>query len=381
MNTLLPLSLYIHIPWCVRKCPYCDFNSHAIKDEPIPEAAYVEALLQDLEQDLPLVWGKRVSTIFFGGGTPSVFSPESIEKILQGVRARIPVLPNAEITLEANPGTVEQNKFSAFKAAGINRLSIGVQSFNPKHLKVLGRIHDDKEAQQAILAAKAAGFDNFNLDLMFALPQQTIDEALTDLDTAIRFAPNHLSWYHLTLEPNTLFFIKPPKLPNEAIQNEIFTKGKAFLAEHGYQQYEVSAYSRQGQHPCAHNVNYWEFGDYLGIGAGAHSKITLPNEGSIIRLAKHRHPKAYLKNSDKIDTRRTLTPSDRILEFMMNALRLNQGVPLQLFEERTGLSRTQLAPMLSKAKAKGLLTEDPNQLRASHLGQQFLDDLVGYFLT
>ncbi|EDN69790.1 oxygen-independent coproporphyrinogen III oxidase [Beggiatoa sp. PS] len=310
-----PLSLYIHIPWCVRKCPYCDFNSHEIS-EPMPESDYIAALFADLEQDLPRVWGRTVRSIFIGGGTPSVLSPESIDDLLSGVRARIPVIANAEITLEANPGTVDSDRFNGFRKAGINRLSLGIQSFNDNALQSLGRIHGRKEALLAIEAAKQAGFQNINLDLMFGLPGQTLDAALEDLQTAVAFQPFHISWYQLTIEPNTLFYHQPPALSDDDLLWDMQTAGQTYLAAQGYYHYEISAYAKPAQQ-CQHNLNYWKFGDYLGIGAGAHAKITNTSKINfglqITRFSKQRHPRTYLQSAqtpDVVASHTTLTAPD-----------------------------------------------------------------------
>jgi len=292
-TALPPLSLYIHFPWCVRKCPYCDFNSHAVRGD-LPEDQYIDALLADLESDLPRVWGRPVRSVFLGGGTPSLFSPEAIERLLAGVRARVTLVPEAEVTLEANPGTVETERFRGYRAAGVNRLSIGIQSFQPEQLQKLGRIHGRDEALAAAQAARAAGFDNFNLDLMFGLPQQTLDEALADLRTALALNPTHLSLYQLTLEPNTLFHAQPPELPDEDVLAAMQEALQAELADAGFTQYEVSAYARAGRR-CRHNLNYWQFGDYLGIGAGAHAKIT--DADGITRLWKVKQPRNFLETA------------------------------------------------------------------------------------
>ncbi|HEY8553920.1 MAG TPA: radical SAM family heme chaperone HemW [Burkholderiales bacterium] len=374
-----PLSLYIHLPWCVRKCPYCDFNSHTLRGA-LPEDAYVNALLRDLELDAPLVAGRTVETVFIGGGTPSLFRPESIARLLEGVRARVPLAPDAEITLEANPGTVERERFRGFRAAGINRLSIGVQSFDDAKLAALGRIHGRAEAIAAVNAARGAGFENLNLDLMYALPAQEAAEAVADVETALRFAPSHLSVYQLTLEPNTPFHRSPPRLPDEdavdAMQEAIVDR----LAGAGYAQYEVSAYARPGRE-CRHNRNYWEFGDYLGIGAGAHAKLTLAER--VLRIAKTRHPDAYLRAAGREEARasvRALDADDLAFEFMLNALRLRDGVPAALFTARTGLPLARVTPILAAARERGLLEPDEERLRASALGRRFLNDLVAMFL-
>lgn len=376
---LPPLSLYIHFPWCVRKCPYCDFNSHALRGD-IPEAQYIDALLTDLEQDLPRVWGRPVRSVFLGGGTPSLFSPEAIERLLAGVRARVTLVPEAEVTLEANPGTVETDRFRGYRAAGVNRLSIGIQSFQPEQLMKLGRIHGRDEALNAAQAARAAGFENFNLDLMFGLPQQTLDEALADLRTALTLNPAHLSVYQLTLEPNTLFHAQPPTLPDEDVLAAMQEALQTELAAAGFAQYEVSAYSRAGRR-CRHNLNYWQFGDYLGIGAGAHAKIT--DAQGVTRLWKVKQPREYL---DKVGTPAGLggetrpEENDVMFEFMLNALRLTEGVPALLFSERTGLDPAGMQNSLTRAKARGLLEPDPEHIRPTPLGQRFLNDLIELFI-
>jgi len=377
LTTLPPLALYIHIPWCVKKCPYCDFNSHAAGPS-IPEQQYITALLEDLQHDLPEVWGRRISSIFFGGGTPSIFSARAIDNILSGVRALIPVSPNAEITLEANPGTFEQEKFNDYRALGINRLSIGIQSFAPEKLKALGRIHSGDEAIKAIETAQRAGFDNFNLDLMFGLPNQSIEQGLLDLQTAMDLQPTHLSWYQLTIEPNTLFYSKPPALPDDDNIGQLQIQGQELLAQHGFEQYEISAYAKSGK-PCKHNINYWEFGDYLGIGAGAHGKITRADNSSIQRLWKHRQPLVYMETADKRAGTQLLTDSDIIFEFMLNALRLKQGFDLDLFEQHTGMNRSVLHETILLAQQKELLIADNQHLQPSELGYRFLNDLINLF--
>ncbi len=373
-----PLSLYIHLPWCAKKCPYCDFNSHAAAA--IPETAYIDALLADLEGALPDIWGRKIHTVFFGGGTPSLFSAEGIERILTAVRTLTPVVPGAEITLEANPGTVEAGKFAAFRAAGVTRVSLGIQSFNPRHLKALGRIHDDLEARRAAEFA-ATHFDTFNLDLMYALPGQTLAEALADIDAALDFAPPHLSAYHLTLEPNTPFgHAAPPGLPDEDLAADMQLAIEARLAAEGLQHYETSAYARPG-HASRHNLNYWHFGDYLGLGAGAHSKLSFHDR--IIRQMRTKHPQQYMdavKAGTHIADTRTLTRGDLPFEFMMNALRLDEGVPAALFEARTGLPLVVCAAALEKARARGLLEADLLRLRPTPQGQHFLNDLLHLFL-
>ena len=376
--TLPPLSLYVHIPWCVRKCPYCDFNSHEARQE-IPEREYIDALLRDLEQDLPRVWGRPVYSIFIGGGTPSLFSPESIDRLLSGLRARLPLDQDIEITLEANPGTFELDRFKGFRAAGINRLSIGIQSFDETKLKALGRIHGREEALRAAEAARAAGFDNFNLDLMFGLPQQSVEEALADIRRAIELEPSHLSVYQLTIEPNTLFHAHPPKLPDDDSIGEMQIQLQTKLAAAGYRQYEVSAYAREG-FECRHNLNYWEFGDYLGIGAGAHAKIT--QAGGITRLWKVKQPNEYLRTAgapENIGGEQPLSRQHTVTEFMMNALRLNRGFPSRLFAERTGLPISVAARPLQEAEQKGLITWDIETMRPTDTGFRYLNNLVAMF--
>ena len=384
----IPLSLYIHIPWCVRKCPYCDFNSHALRQsDELPERLYVDALLADLEADLPRVWGRRVDTVFIGGGTPSLFSPAAIDRLLSGVRARLPLRPDAEITLEANPGTVEQGRFAEFRAAGISRLSIGIQSFNEQHLQALGRIHGRPEAIRAAQSASQAGFANFNLDLMYGLPEQTPAQALDDLRTAIELAPSHISYYQLTLEPNTLFHRYPPALPDDDVLWDMQERAQALLAEHGYRQYEISAYARTDQpavdRRCAHNLNYWRFGDYLGIGAGAHGKLSDMAEGAVYRLWKRKNPRDFLNYAGQ-DTNlgglNRLSEAELPLEFMLNALRLSDGWPLQLFQQRTGLELGAIQAALHEAETRGLLRLTADRAGVTELGQRFLNDALQLFM-
>jgi putative oxygen-independent coproporphyrinogen III oxidase len=377
-TSTVPLALYIHLPWCVRKCPYCDFNSHALRQN-LPEDAYVTAVLRDLEQNLAYVQGRKVSSVFFGGGTPSLFSPQALDRLLQTAQKNLSFAADVEITLEANPGTVEQQRFLGFRAAGINRISLGIQSFQDEKLRVLGRIHDGQEAIRAISAAQQAGFDNFNLDLMYGLPGQTVADAQYDLATAMALGPTHLSWYQLTLEPNTLFYQQPPVLPDDETIWAIQQQGQQDLAAQNYLAYEVSAYSRPGYN-CRHNYNYWQFGDYLGIGAGAHGKVTDLKTGEIRRVSKLRHPKDYLAAADFIAETRIVTPQELPVEFLMNALRLQQPVVRALFEERTGLSYQVLQPQLQAAAAKGLLVWDEHSITPTQQGRLFLDDLVGLFL-
>ncbi|MBA1188329.1 radical SAM family heme chaperone HemW [Pseudomonas entomophila] len=379
LMTLPPLALYIHIPWCVRKCPYCDFNSHTAGPE-LPEQAYVDALLADLEQDLPAAQGRPLTSIFFGGGTPSLFSAEALGRLLRGIEARIAFSPDIEITLEANPGTFEQDKFKAYRQLGINRLSIGVQSFQQAKLQALGRIHDGGEAVRAAGMAQAAGFDNFNLDLMHGLPGQSLEEALGDLRQAIDLGATHLSWYQLTLEPNTVFWNQPPALPEDDILWDIQEAGQALLAEQGFAQYEVSAYARPGR-AARHNLNYWSFGDFIGIGAGAHGKLSYL-DGRILRTWKTRLPKDYLNPAKPFQAGEKRLPLDELpFEFLMNALRLTDGVDAQLFTERTGVPLAQLDSARREAEQKGLLRVEPQRLVATPRGQLFLNDLLQYFLT
>ncbi|OEO23304.1 YggW family oxidoreductase [Pseudomonas sp. J237] len=375
---LPPLAMYIHIPWCVKKCPYCDFNSHAAAPT-LPEEEYVDALLADLDADLAHVHGRPLSSIFFGGGTPSLFSAKALGRLLEGVERRIRFAPDIEITLEANPGTFEQAKFSAYRQLGINRLSIGVQSFQSAKLAALGRIHDGEEAIRAADMARAAGFDNFNLDLMHGLPDQSIDDALSDLRIAIAQKPTHLSWYQLTLEPNTVFWNQPPTLPEDDTLWDIQEAGQTLLAEHGYAQYEVSAYA-QPDKAARHNLNYWTFGDFIGIGAGAHAKTSSP-DGIISRSWKTRLPKDYLNPSKQFTAgHRVLEPDELPFEFLMNVLRLTEGAASEMFTRRTGLPLSLLASARQEAEKRGLLKAEPNRLVATREGQLFLNDLLQQFL-
>ncbi|SDA72691.1 oxygen-independent coproporphyrinogen-3 oxidase [Pseudomonas sp. NFPP33] len=376
---LPPLALYIHIPWCVRKCPYCDFNSHAAGPT-LPEEEYVDALLADLDADLQHVHGRPLTSIFFGGGTPSLFSDRALGRLLEGVERRVAFAPDIEITLEANPGTFEQAKFKGYRALGINRLSIGVQSFQQAKLKALGRIHDGDEAIRAADMARAAGFDNFNLDLMHGLPQQSIEDALFDLRTAIAQAPTHLSWYQLTMEPNTVFWSQPPELPEDDLLWDIQEAGQALLAAEGYAQYEVSAYAQPGTQ-ARHNLNYWTFGDFLGIGAGAHAKLSTP-AGRIQRTWKTRLPKDYLDPAKAFQAGDRLLEADELpFEFLMNVLRLTEGAPAELFSQRTGLPLQQLEQARREAERQGLLQADETRLVATAKGQLFLNDLLQQFLA
>jgi len=381
LSQLPPLSLYIHFPWCVQKCPYCDFNSHALKDR-FPEKDYIHALLRDLEHHLPAIWGRSITSIFMGGGTPSLFSPEALDLLMVELRARLNLKPNIEITLEANPGTVEQGKFAEFKAIGINRLSIGVQSFNDYHLHSLGRIHHRQDAVRAAELAHDAGFDNFNLDLMFGLPQQNPEQALRDIHTAIDLEPTHISYYQLTIEPNTFFHRHPPSLPGDDRIWAMQEQGQAVLAERGFAQYEISAYAKP-QRQSRHNLNYWQFGDYLGIGAGAHGKLSDAAKQTISRHWKHKHPQDYLKineNQSVLAGEKVLQEKDLILEFMMNALRLTAGVETALFSQHTGLPLERIADPLQQACDRGWLEVDDNLIRPSPQGQLFLNDLLEIFV-
>lgn len=377
--TLPPLSLYIHVPWCVRKCPYCDFNSHEAEQE-LPEAAYVDALLQDLEQDLALVQERAVSSVFIGGGTPSLLSSTAMQRLLDGCRQRLDISDTTEITMEANPGTFEQAKFAGFRQAGVNRLSVGVQSFQAKYLHGLGRIHSGDEAQLAIEQARLAGFDNLNIDLMHGLSGQTVDDALNDLTTAIALQPNHLSWYQLTIEQNTEFYSRPPLLPIDDVLADIQDAGHDLLLSEGFRHYEVSAYARPGKR-SRHNLNYWQFGDYLAIGAGAHGKITHPQQGHIQRYWKTRLPAHYL-DSHKAFTAGEKVVTDTALpfEFMMNALRLIDGVDAVDFIQRTGLPLSALQPIKQQLQDKSLLVDSTTRLQATSLGQRFLNEVLAEFM-
>lgn len=394
-KALPPLSLYIHIPWCVRKCPYCDFNSHEARGS-FPEKEYVAALVRDLEMALPLIWGRKVYTVFFGGGTPSLLSGESVTEILRQVRMLLPLDINAEITLEANPGTVEANKFALFREAGVNRLSLGIQSFNDVHLKALGRIHSAAEAKRAIEIAQQH-FDNINLDLMYALPDQTLNEALQDVQTALRFKPQHLSCYHLTLEPNTLFHRNPPSLPDDDASSDMQQGIEELLAENGYEHYETSAFA-QTRHRARHNLNYWQFGDYLGIGAGAHSKLSFHDK--VLRQARYKQPQAYMdavgrgvpalhplpqsagcaSNVLGVQEEHDVLHNDLAFEFMMNALRLNEGFDSTLFTERTSLPLLSIRRELAEAEKRGLLFQDHKRIAPTESGRRFLNDLLQIFL-
>ena len=377
MANLPPLSLYIHIPWCVQKCPYCDFNSHALKGE-VPHEEYVQHLLNDLDDDLPLTSGREVGTIFIGGGTPSLLSSEAMQMLLDGVRARLPLSPTAEITMEANPGTVEADRFSGYQRAGINRISIGVQSFSSQKLERLGRIHGPDEAKRAAKLAESLGLRSFNLDLMHGLPDQSLEEALDDLRQAIELNPPHLSWYQLTIEPNTLFASRPPRLPDDDDLWDIFEQAHQLLSAAGYQQYETSAYAKPG-YRCEHNLNYWRFGDYLGIGCGAHGKLTQP-DGTIIRTTKTRHPRGFMAGK-YLDKRHDVADADKPFEFFMNRFRLLEAAPRAEYQRYTGLPESSVRAQLDEALAKGYLTETAEYWQITEKGKLFLNSLLELFLA
>ena len=400
LPALPPLSLYVHLPWCLKKCPYCDFNSHEVNVAPktpgtasppqgeasglgrpgaVPEARYLDALRADLEAALPLVWGRPVISVFIGGGTPSLFSPDSIERLLADIRARLPLVPGCEITLEANPGTFERERFRAFRGAGVTRLSIGVQSFHDASLRAIGRVHDAAQARAAVEEA-AQAFDTFNLDLMYALPGQTLEQLQADLNTALGFAPPHLSIYHLTLEPNTFFASHPPALPDEDLAAQMLDLIGARCAGVGLQRYEVSAFARDG-HRCRHNLNYWQFGDYLGIGAGAHGKLSFPHR--VLRQQRWREPARYMDGAlagQALSQDEEVARAELPFEFMLNALRLREGVPRTLFTERTGLPASAIDAAVLKAQQRGLLLADLQCLRPTERGFDFLSDLQAMFL-
>ena len=387
LTALPPLALYIHFPWCEKKCPYCDFNSHQIKDHSggdgksgFDEKRYIKALITDLETELPNIWGRQVHSIFIGGGTPSLLSPEGMDELLSAVRARINLEPDAEITMEANPGSIESDKFAAFAKCGINRVSIGVQSFQDEQLKALGRIHNGQEAKRAIQIA-LDNFKSVNLDLMYGLPNQSLEGAKKDVETALSFKTPHLSFYNLTLEPNTYFASFPPKLPSEDEVDAIFEQNLDLLTKAGYQRYEVSAYAKKDQE-CKHNLNYWRFGDYIGIGAGAHGKISFPNR--ITRQVRERHPETYMSamesKGNALIEQREIDAQDLPFEFMLNALRLSNGVDTSTFSERTGLPLNIISKSLSQACQKGLLDENPSKLKATDQGLRYLNNLQELFL-
>ncbi len=377
MANLPPLSLYIHIPWCVQKCPYCDFNSHALKGE-VPHDDYVQHLLADLDKDVAMAQGREITTIFIGGGTPSLLSGPAMQTLLDGVRARLAVRDDAEITMEANPGTVEADRFVDYQRAGVNRISIGVQSFDQAKLTRLGRIHGPDEAKRAALLARSLGLRSFNLDLMHGLPDQTLEEALDDLRQAIALNPPHLSWYQLTIEPNTMFGSRPPVLPDDDALWDIFEQGHQLLSAAGYQQYETSAYAKPG-YQCQHNLNYWRFGDYLGIGCGAHGKITFP-DGRILRTSKTRHPRGYMQGN-YLDRQHDVEAADKPFEFFMNRFRLLEAAPRTEFTRYTGLSEETVRPQIEQAKSLGYIKETPEYWQITQHGKLFLNSLLELFLA
>ena len=380
LSALPPLSLYVHLPWCLKKCPYCDFNSHELAATGLPEQPYLDALVADLDAALALVWGRTVHSIFIGGGTPSLFSPEAIDRLLADIRARLRLSPACEITLEANPGTFERDRFRAFRSAGVTRLSVGVQSFNDTHLKALGRVHDRAQALAAVEEA-AQAFDTFNLDLMYALPGQTIDGLREDLSTALALGSPHISIYHLTIEPNTYFAKFPPVVPDQDTAYEMLDLVTAATGAQGLERYEVSAYAKPG-HRCWHNLNYWQFGDYLGIGAGAHSKLSFAHR--VVRQVRHREPRLYMDKAragDCIASHQDVARADLPFEFMLNALRLKEGFELAYFAERTGLPLSAIARVLDEAEHKGLIGRDLARVWPTERGFDFLNDLQGLFLA
>lgn len=377
MANLPPLSLYIHILWCVQKCPYCDFNSHALKGE-VPHDDYVQHLLADLDKDVAMAQGREITTIFIGGGTPSLLSGPAMQTLLDGVRARLAVRDDAEITMEANPGTVEADRFVDYQRAGVNRISIGVQSFDQAKLTRLGRIHGPDEAKRAALLARSLGLRSFNLDLMHGLPDQTLEEALDDLRQAIALNPPHLSWYQLTIEPNTMFGSRPPVLPDDDALWDIFEQGHQLLSAAGYQQYETSAYAKPG-YQCQHNLNYWRFGDYLGIGCGAHGKITFP-DGRILRTSKTRHPRGYMQGN-YLDRQHDVEAADKPFEFFMNRFRLLEAAPRTEFTRYTGLSEETVRPQIEQAKSLGYIEETPEYWQITQHGKLFLNSLLELFLA
>ncbi len=374
---LPPLGLYVHLPWCVRKCPYCDFNSHELKSE-LPGAEYVQALLRDLEGDLPLVWGRVVSSIYLGGGTPSLFDAGLVGELLAGIRARVDLAPTAEITLEANPGTVERDSFTAYREAGVNRVSLGAQSFDADLLRAIGRIHGPDEIHRSLESLARAGLDDFNVDLMFGLPGQGVTQALEDVRLALTARPAHLSHYQLTLEPNTAFAAVPPPLPDDETGWDMQQVSAELLVASGFEHYEVSAWCRPGRE-SRHNTNYWTYGDYLGIGAGAHAKLTLPARSEVRRYAKTRHPRRYLAG-DRVALDRAVPPADRVFEYFLGALRLRRGFTLQHFSSRTGLDPDRVTQPLSRALSDGLLEPRDDGFRPTELGWRFCNDLQALFL-
>jgi putative oxygen-independent coproporphyrinogen III oxidase len=383
LNALPPLSLYVHLPWCLKKCPYCDFNSHEFRsgdDAASTQDAYINALFADLEASLPLIWGRSIQTVFLGGGTPSLFDPEAIDRLIGGIRARVRLAPDAEVTMEANPGTFEKDRFKAFRQAGITRLSIGVQSFDNAHLKALGRVHDRDQALAAVTEA-AQVFDTFNLDLMYALPGQTLTGLTQDIQTALAFAPPHISIYHLTIEPNTVFAKFPPTLPEDDLAYEMMDRITELTSAQGLSRYEVSAYAKPG-HQCAHNLNYWQFGDYLGIGAGAHSKLSFAHR--VLRQVRYREPALYMQQAMKgepITQNTEVSRQDLPFEYMLNALRLREGFVLSDFVDRTGLAMTSIQKGLQEAERLGLIERDLHRVWPTDRGFDFLSDLQALFLS
>jgi oxygen-independent coproporphyrinogen-3 oxidase len=383
LNALPPLSLYVHLPWCIKKCPYCDFNSHEFRagvDAPSTQDAYIDALFADLEASLPLIWGRSIQTVFLGGGTPSLFSPDAIDRLIGGIRARVRLAPDAEVTMEANPGTFEKDRFKAFRQAGITRLSIGVQSFDNAHLKALGRVHDRDQALAAVTEA-AQVFDTFNLDLMYALPGQTLEGLTQDIQTALAFAPPHISIYHLTIEPNTVFAKFPPSLPEDDLAYEMMDRITELTASAGLDRYEVSAYAKAG-HTCAHNLNYWQFGDYLGIGAGAHSKLSFAHR--VLRQVRYREPALYMQQAIKgepVTQSTEVSRQELPFEFMLNALRLRGGFALADYVDRTGLAMTSIQQGLQEAEKLGLIGRDLHRVWPTEKGFDFLSDLQALFLA
>lgn len=378
-NTLLPLSLYIHMPWCIKKCPYCDFNSHKLNGS-IPETDYINALVEDLKKDIFSFGAKSISSIFIGGGTPSLFTPEAYELLFNQLKKYLHFVPDIEITLEANPGTFEAGRYKAYRELGINRLSLGVQSFNPNHLKALGRIHDEKQAFHAIEEARKAGFKRINLDIMHGLPNQTIEEGLADLTQAIAFAPEHISWYQLTIEPNTVFYKQQPTLPSDDVLCDIEQKGFFLLEQAGFQRYEISAFCQPGE-ASRHNLNYWHFGDYIGIGAGAHGKLTTA-DGVVLRTQKMRQPKDYLDpHKTFLASLIEVSPEELVFEFMLNTTRLEHPIPLELFKQTTGLELEWLLPGLEEAQKQQLVELKDNCWQITAFGRRFTNNLQSIFLT
>ena len=383
LNALPPLSLYVHLPWCLKKCPYCDFNSHEFRagdDASTTQDAYIDALFADLEASLPLIWGRSIQTVFLGGGTPSLFDPAAIDRLISGIRARVRLAPDAEVTMEANPGTFEKDRFKAFRQAGITRLSIGVQSFDNAHLKALGRVHDRDQALAAVTEA-AQVFDTFNLDLMYALPGQTLAGLTQDIQTALAFAPPHISIYHLTIEPNTVFAKFPPALPEDDLAYEMMDRITELTSAHGLSRYEVSAYAKPG-HQCAHNLNYWQFGDYLGIGAGAHSKLSFAHR--VLRQVRYREPALYMQQAMKgepVTQNSEVSRQDLPFEYMLNALRLREGFGLSDYVDRTGLAMTSIQKGLQEAERLGLIDRDVQRVWPTERGFDFLSDLQALFLS